>query len=211
MGPSRCRGVAVAGWRRERVVLVLAGGIVAWVLIEIAFAFHGFPALPCYPVHVRTGGRGRSARGDRRWVGAQRAGLAEAGRSRVVGTVVVAVLPGTLVPGAIARLRAERTDLRLQRGRTNEIRLLQTTIDELGGHRKIRACREPVTVVEFASVLAWDTRLNVGSVGYLPGFEKRRRYPTYRSCRYRPVGGRCGRGTHPVPDSAAARSFAPRT
>lgn len=168
--------VAIAVWRRDRTVLVLAGGIMAWVLIEIAFAFHGFPALPRYmfePAAVA----GVLAGIGVGW--ALSAPRSPRGRvPRWLGIVVVGVLVATLVPGAIARLRAERTDLRLQRGRTNEIGLLQTTIDKLGGYGHIRACGEPVTVVEFASVLAWDTRLDVGSVGYLPGLEKRRGYPT---------------------------------
>jgi len=168
--------VAIAVWRRDRAVLVLAGGIVAWVLIEIAFAFHGFPALPRYMFEPAAVAGVLAGIG----VGWALSGL-RSPRGRVpgwLGIVVVGVLVATLVPGAIARLRAERTDLRLQRGRTNEIGLLQTTIDKLGGYGHIRACGEPVTVVEFASVLAWDTRLDVGSVGYLPGLEKRRRYPT---------------------------------
>ena len=40
--------VAVAALRRDRLVLTLAAAIVAWVCIEIAFAFHGFPALQRY-------------------------------------------------------------------------------------------------------------------------------------------------------------------
>jgi hypothetical protein len=167
--------VAVAAWRRDRAVLVLAAGIVVWVLIEIAFAFHGFPALPRYmfePAAVAgvLAGIGvgwlLTALGSPRWR-----------LPRWLGMAVVVLLVATLVPGAVARLRAERTDLRLQRGRTNEIGLLQTTIGKLGGYGRIRACGEPVTVVEFASVLAWDTRLDVGSVGYLPPLEMRQRYP----------------------------------
>jgi hypothetical protein len=167
--------VAIAVWRRNRVVLVLAGGIVVWVIVEIAFAFHGFPALPRYMFEA--GGVAAVLAG----IGVGWA-LTEVPKLRPglpgwVGIPVAVVLVGALVPGAVGRLRTERSDLRAQRGRTNEIGLLQTTIGRLGGYRHIRACGEPVTIVEYASILAWLTHLNVGSVGYLPGVEKRRRYP----------------------------------
>jgi hypothetical protein len=167
--------VAVAVWRRERTVLVLAGGIVVWVLIEIAFAFHGFPALPRYMFEPAAVAGVLAGIG----VGWAFTGLPSLSPRipRWSGIAVVAVLVATLVPGAVARLRTERTDLRLQRGRTNEIGLLETTVDKVGGYGHIRACGEPVTVVGYASVLAWDTRLDVGSVGYLPPLEMRRRYP----------------------------------
>jgi len=167
--------VAFAAMRRDRLVLALTGGVVVWVLIEIAFAFHGFPALPRYMfeaggvVAVITGiGVGwaltelpKLRRGVPAWAGAA-----------VVGVLIV-----SLVPAAVARTRSENQDLRHERGRANEIKLLQTTIDTLGGYRHIRDCGEPVTVVEYASSLAWLTHLDVGNVGYLPGLEMRRRYP----------------------------------
>lgn len=107
-------------------------------------------------------------------------------------------------------LRAERTDLRLQRGGTNEIGLLQTAIHRLGGYQAIRACGEPVTVVEFASLLAWDTRLDVGSVAYLPGFEKRRRIRP-SCCQSRREAGGCNRGTPAGWNGAGARTSLPPT
>jgi hypothetical protein len=167
--------VAVAASRRNRAVLVLAGGIVVWVLVEIAFAFHGFPALPRYMFEPAAMAGVLAGIG----VGWAIAGVPSLRRGlpQWSGIAVVAVLVAALVPGAVARLRTERTDLRLQRGRTNEIGLLQTTIDDLGGYGRIRACGEPVTVVEFASVLAWTARLDVGYVGYLPPLEMRRRHP----------------------------------
>ena len=43
--------VVLAAWRRswaDRVTLVLAGGVVGWVIVEIAFALHGWPGLARY-------------------------------------------------------------------------------------------------------------------------------------------------------------------
>ena len=168
--------VAFAVLRRDRVVLALAAGVLVWLITEIAFALHGFPALPRYMFEA----------------GAVVAVLAGVGVGLALvelpklksslpgwgGIAIVALLIVSLAPGALARLRAERSDLRHERGRSNEIRLLQTTIATLGGSRRILHCGEPVTVVEYASALAWLTNLDVGSVGYLPSVElHRRRHP----------------------------------
>ena len=40
--------VAWAAWKRRIAILVVAGGVLLWVLIEMAFALHGFPAVPRY-------------------------------------------------------------------------------------------------------------------------------------------------------------------
>ena len=40
--------VAWAAWRRRIAILVLTAGALVWVLVEIAFALHGFPAVPRY-------------------------------------------------------------------------------------------------------------------------------------------------------------------
>jgi hypothetical protein len=166
--------VLVAAVRRNRLVLALAGGAVVWVVIEIAFAFHGWPALPRYMFEPAA-------------VGAVLAGLAvgwllaelprlrqvvprlRLGRDvpRWVGTGVVAVLVAALIPGAVARMRTERTDLRHERGRAHEIALLQTTTSLLGGHRHVQNCGQPVTNVEYVSAMAWLYHRNVGFVGGL--------------------------------------------
>jgi hypothetical protein len=160
--------VGFAAIRRRVVVLALAGGCAAWVIIEIAFAFHGWPALPRYMFEAAG-------------VGVVLAGVAvgwalielprlRAGLPRWAGVPVVAILVLALVPGAVARLRAERRDLRHERGRTHQIALLQTTTDVLGGTRHIRNCGQPVTDVGYVSALAWLSHTNVGSVGGLQQF-----------------------------------------
>ncbi|MBV9326356.1 MAG: hypothetical protein JO352_21540 [Chloroflexi bacterium] len=166
---------AVAVVRRNRVVLALAVVVLLWVVIEFAFALHGFPALPRYMFEA--GGVAAVLAGV--GVGWALTELPRLGRGlpRWSGVPVVLVLVASLVPAAVARLRAERVDLRHERGRTNQIGLLQTTINSLGGYRHIRACGEPVTVVGYASALAWLTHLDVGFVGYIPNLEKRHRYP----------------------------------
>jgi hypothetical protein len=160
-------GLALAVVRRNRVVIGLAVGAVGWVVVEIAFAFHGWPALPRYmfePAGVAAVLAGVGVG----WL------LMELPRVRVglprwVGVPVVAVLVGVLVPGAVARLRAERTDRRHERARTHQIALLATTTSALGGARHILNCGQPVTDVGYVSTLAWLYNVDVGSVG---GFQQ---------------------------------------
>src|SRR5205807_753938 len=100
--------VGFAALRRNLTVLALAAGGVLWVIVEIAFAYHGWPALPRYMFEVAG-------------VAAILAGIAvgwalmEVPRVRVprwAGVPVVAILVATLIPGALARVRHERSDLR---------------------------------------------------------------------------------------------------
>ena len=167
--------VAIGALRRDLAVLMLAGAVIVWVIVEIAFALHGFPALPRYMFEAGAVVAVLAGIG----VGWALTELPKLSRTLPLwtGIPIVAALIVSLQPGAVTRLRAERLDLRHERARGNEIVLLQKTIDTLGGYRQIRNCGEPVTIVEYASVLAWLTHLDVGSVGYLPSAEMRHRYP----------------------------------
>jgi hypothetical protein len=157
--------VVVALIRRNRVILALAAGAVGWVVVEIAFAYHGWPALGRYMFEPAA-------------IGAVLAGVAvgmvlielprlRRGVPRWAGIPVVAVLVATLVPGALARIRTERHDRRHEVARTHQIALLQTTTNLLGGARHITNCGQPVTDVAYVSALAWLYHLDVGSVGGL--------------------------------------------
>jgi hypothetical protein len=179
--------LVVAAVRRNRVILVLAAGAVGWVIVEIAFAYHGWPALGRYMFEPAA-------------VGAVLAGVAvglvltelprlRRGVPRWAGVPVVAVLVGALVPGAVARLRTERHDLHHERARTHQIALLATTTNVLGGARHIANCGQPVTDVSYVSSLAWLFHRNVGSVGGLQqGVEKAElRNPNLAKVLFRPV------------------------
>ena len=160
-------GVAWAALRRHWAVLLLAAGCVGWVIVEIAFAYHGWPALPRYMFEAAA-------------IGAVVAGVAVGwallelprvgARARVprwIGVPLVAVLVATLIPGAIARMRDEHHDLHHERARTHQIALLSTTTNLLGGRQHIQNCGQPVTDVGYVSVLAWLYHRDVGSVGGL--------------------------------------------
>jgi hypothetical protein len=166
---------ALAVLRRNRLVLTLAGGVVLWVMVEIAFAFHGFPALPRYMFEA--GGVVAVLAGIGVGWALIDAPQLRRGLAWWSGIPVVVILIASLVPGALARVRTEHVDLRHERGRTNQIALLQTTIETLGGHRHIDDCGEPITIVEYASALAWLTHLDVGSVGYIPNRAMRQKHP----------------------------------
>jgi hypothetical protein len=179
--------IVVGAVRRDRVILTLTAVGVGWVIVEIAFAYHGWPALGRYMFEpagiaaVLAGvgialvltGLPKLVRGAPRWA----------------GVPVVAVLVGALVPGAVARIRDEHKDLRHERARTHQIALLQTTTSVLGGARHITNCGQPVTDVTYVSALAWIYHRNVGSVGGLQqGVEKAElRNPNLPKVLFRPV------------------------
>jgi hypothetical protein len=168
--------VGVALLRRNRLLLALIAGCVMWVIVEIAFALHGWPALPRYVMEPAAIAAVLAGVGVG-WV------LLEAPRWRRglpnwSGIPMVLVLVATLVPGALARIRTERKDLHHERGRAHEIALLQTTVNSVGGAQHITNCGKPVTNVEYVSALAWFVHWNVGPTGHLPKYELRRLYPT---------------------------------
>jgi hypothetical protein len=165
--------VGLAVVRRDRTTLAIAAGASAWVILEIAFALHGWPGLPRYMfeaagvmVVIAAVGVGRL--------------LAEPARvatvAGVAGLAVVVVAVGALIPPAVSRARIERRDLRVQRVRTREINRLAGTVTRLGGAARLRQCGEPLTRLEYQTILAWQLRVNVSRVGfkYGPAIHSRR-------------------------------------
>ena len=153
----------LALWRRDRVVLVLAAGVVAWVVLEIAFALHGWPGLPRYMF---------GAAGVTVVIAAVAVGRLLADPPRIssavglAGVAVIVVAVGSLVPAAVSRERVEHKDLLVQRQRTTEIGRLAAVITRLGGAARLRACGEPLTRLEYQTILAWELHVNVASVGF---------------------------------------------
>jgi hypothetical protein len=155
--------VCLAVLRRDWVTVTLAGGVVAWVIVEIGFALHGWPGLGRYMFEAAA-------------VTAVLAGVAVgrllgdpsrlSGVAGVVGVLIVVVAVGTLVPAAVSRARSERADLKVQRERTAQINRLSGAVDRLGGPAALKACGEPLTRLEYQTVLAWTLRVNVATVGF---------------------------------------------
>ena len=155
--------VGVAVWRRDRTILALIGIVAVWVIAEIAFAYHGWPALQRYMFEAGA-------------IVIVLAGIA-VGRLLVapprIGSppgfaciALVCVLAGSLVPTALHRARAEHKDLRDQHKRTAEINDLATVIDRLGGRSAIVGCGEPLTRLEYQTLVAWTLHVNVSTVGF---------------------------------------------
>jgi hypothetical protein len=166
--------VGLALLRRDRVTLMLAAGALAWVVLEIAFALHGWPGLPRYMfgagavmVVIAAVAVGRLLADPPRLSSA--AGIA--------GAALVVVIVAALVPGAISRERIEHKDLRVQRQRTDEINRLAGVVSRLGGPALLRSCGEPLTRLEYQTILAWQLRENVASVGFKYGQAIHRGHP----------------------------------
>ena len=147
------------------LVLGLAAGVLIWLVVEIAFAIHGWPAVPRYifepaVVVVLLAGIGFG------WL------LTEIplrlGMPRAAGIVLAAALFVCLIPAGITRLRREHKDLHDQQARTTEINKLSTYIAGLGGPARIEACGGALVNVEYVSVMAFDLNQSTGHVAYQP-------------------------------------------
>jgi hypothetical protein len=154
--------------RRDRAALVLAGAAFLWVAVEIAFAFHGFSAVSRYliePAAVMVVLAGAAVG----WVltATPRFPRPSAGAA----LVALAVLVAALVPAATLRVRTVRGQIGDAHRWAAQDDSLAAVIARDGGAARILACGVPVTDVGHQSVLAWDTGLNVGDVGYKPGRE----------------------------------------
>jgi hypothetical protein len=165
-----------AAVRRDRVILFLAAGGVAWVLIEIAFSLHGWPGLGRYMF----GAAGVMVVLAAVFVGRLLADLPALVRARIrspqlsaasawLGVALAAVIAASLVPAAVSRARLERRDLHAQRLRTKEIDRLAGSVTRLGGPGRLAACGEPLTRLEYQTVLAWTLHLNVADIGFKYG------------------------------------------
>lgn len=174
--------VGLAVVRRDRPVLLLAGGVLLWVVVEAAFALHGWPAVPRYMYEAGAGtcvlagvfvGRVILDSGSiLAWVHLRVSPRVAAWAS----AVVVAIFVVSLVPAAHSRVVYERHDLALQRARTDEINLLGAVVRHLGPAR-ILACGQPNIGIGWQSILAWQLGTNTGVLYYNAKYEKLHPHP----------------------------------
>ncbi len=158
-------GVVLAVLRRDRATLLVVGAAATWVLIEIAFAYHGWSAVSRYMIEpaavmvaVAGGGIG--------WL------LADTRTSSVVrwlGPVVALGLIVAIAPEASSRVRTVRHEIQDSRHSAKQIDRLHKVIDDDGGPDAIKACGQPVSLLGFQSTVAWFVNVNVGNVGFRPG------------------------------------------
>jgi hypothetical protein len=166
-------GVALAAWRRarpDRVTLALAAGVVAWVVLEIAFVLHGWPGVPRYMFEaagvtvVLAGVFVGRVLADPPRLGPLRGTGAMAAGAAAVGLLVIG-----LVPSAISAARAEHKDIHAQRARTIVLDKLNSVVAQFGGAARLRACGEPLTRLEYQSAVAYTLGVNVSQVGFKYG------------------------------------------
>jgi hypothetical protein len=162
--------LAIAVLRRDRVTLALAVGACAWVVIEIAFSLHGWPGLARYMFEPAGVAIALAGVGVGRLL-ADLPGISPM-RWRVPAWAAIAlgvVLAAGLVPSLVSRARAEHRDIRSQRARTTEIGKLSGVVARLGGPPRLQRCGEPLTRLEYQTILAWTLHDNVSTVGYKYG------------------------------------------
>jgi hypothetical protein len=158
-------GVVLAVLRRDRTTLLVVAAAGLWLLIEIAFAYHGWSAVSRYMIEpaavmVTVAGSGIG------WL------LADTRTSRLlrwVGPVAALALIVALAPTARSRVRLVRHQISDARHSAKQIERLHTVIEKDGGADAIKACGQPVSFIGFQSTVAWYVGLNVGNVGYKPG------------------------------------------
>jgi hypothetical protein len=157
-------GFAIA--RRDRAVLVLAAAAVTWVAVEIAFAFHGWPAQSRYLLEPAAVLVVIAGTGVARLIAAV---PAPAAPLRWAGVVPVVILLAALVPVVHDRISVARAAINQRRHAGILIGRLEDLIDEVGGAGRIRACGQPTSLVGYQSTLAFELGMNVGYVGHKPG------------------------------------------
>ena len=158
--------VAAATARRDRTVLVLAGGAVLWIAVEVAMTLHGWPGLGRYLFEP-------SAVAD--VLGAALAGRLLAGDlsgrripARALGAVLAAALVAAMIAPSVDQAHAERQDLigpGGQHARTARLADLAKVVGSLGGPARVRGCGELVINVEYQSAAAFLAGENVSAVG----------------------------------------------
>jgi hypothetical protein len=157
--------IVLAALRRDRTTLLIVAAAGLWLVIEVAFAYHGWSAVSRYMIEpaavmvaVAGGGIG--------WL------LADTRTSRIlrwVGPAAVLALLVALAPTAGRRVRLVRSQISNARHSAHQIDRLHKVIDRDGGADAIKACGQPVSLLGFQSTVAWFVGLNVGNVGYKPG------------------------------------------
>ena len=198
-------------------MLVLAAGMVAWVVVEIAFALHGWPGLQRYMYEaggvmvVLAGvGVGWLVPDARSVAGACDAGRAPAGCSAPAARWSPrSIVARARARGDVTRARAERRDLRRRSATARPSSIgLGPIVARLGGASLLTHCGEPLTSLQYQSVLAWTLHTNVAKVGwkFTPAIRATRPIVIYRPARAQLAGA----GAAPAPVRAARTTRATR-
>jgi hypothetical protein len=158
-------GLIFALWRRAGTILVLAGAALLWVAIEIAFALHGWSAVPRYLFEPAAVLIVIAATGVGRLLAA---GPRSRGAVRWLGPAIAAAVVLALIPAARTRARFIHGEISYGRKFARQVDRLHDLVAREGGRARILGCGQPVSALQFQSALAWEVGLNVGNVGWQP-------------------------------------------
>jgi hypothetical protein len=86
---------------------------------------------------------------------------------------VVLALAVTLLPSIRTTARFVHGEISDGHRFSRQVNRLADVIARRGGAAHIKRCGQPVSALEFQSVLAWEVELNVGDVGWRPQTEIR--------------------------------------
>jgi hypothetical protein len=159
-----CVGLAL--WRRDRAILLLTGVVVLWVLVEVAMVVHGWPGVPRYMFGAASLLAVIAAIGLGRLLAMPATLSAPVG---IACVALVAALVVSVIPWTVSQARTEHRDVTEQRLRTQTINKLTAQIAAIGGPARVRRCGEPLTRLQYQSVVAWNLRRNVAAVGFKYG------------------------------------------
>jgi hypothetical protein len=156
-------GVIAAAVRRDVETLGLVACALLWVIVEIAFAYHGWSAVARYllepgAVMIVVAGA---------FVGRVLAETAD--RSAAValaGPALVIVLLATLVPAVHRRGQTWHAQIVKAEKDARWINVLPGVIARAGGTAAIRRCGQLVSYNRVQSTIAWAMGLNVSAVDY---------------------------------------------
>ena len=168
-------GVAIGVVRRDRRIIGLTAAALLWVIVEIAFALHGWSAVPRYVMEsaavmitlagvavaeLLAGLPGVLGRAHRRpW----------SGLTAVLGTVVVVGILVALAPFIHRRAYQWKAGVPEARAAGVVIHRLSQAVAEAGGPQAILACGHEVAAKnQYQSQLAWAMGLNVSAVYFNP-------------------------------------------
>jgi hypothetical protein len=167
-------GIAIGLVRRDRRLLLLTGATALWLLVEMAFAYHGFSAVARYMIEpaalmivVAGYGIARALAGP-----GERAAPGWRWTAGVLGPVlVVGLIVGV---GYFLHLREARVRDMVPAVRNFGVvkRHLAQAIAKAGGPKAIRACGPPAALNGFQTQLAWSMGVNGDQVMFNPRWLK---------------------------------------
>lgn len=154
--------LAIVLVRRHARAGALVAGAALWVVVEIAFALHGWSAVQRYLVEpaavmmVVTGvGVGLAlSSGERLW--------------RWLAPLATVVLVIALVPFTRDTLRTDHGLSTQAHTEAQVLSRLTALVSADGGPNAIRACGAPIGPLKYESTLAWELETNVRHIGFSP-------------------------------------------